>query len=124
MNAKKDRVQPTMTDPVTGLANEALFTIYMEEVNHRGLMHEYSSFFFGLTGLDAIIKQHGPQERNKILSQYAGYLRKFANDDEFLGSLGGDIFVALIKTDRTNAFLNSIEAVDIETVNKGNICFV
>lgn len=121
MNAKKDHISSTMTDPVTGLADESLFTIYMDEVNHRGMMWEYSSIFFGVTGLDSVVKQYGIQERNKILGQYAGYLRKFANDDEFLCSLGGDIFVALIKTDRTNSFLNHIEAVNIETVKNGEI---
>ena len=105
----------------TGLADEGLYLRYAEEINRRGHLSEYSAFYFNIEGLAAVSEQYGFQESRKVLRQYAGHLRRFINNDEFLGHLSGDNFVALIKLARTDTFRRFLSSIEVETVYHGKM---
>ena len=103
------------------LADEGLFLRYAEEINRRGHLTEYAVFYFNVEGLQEISDKYGFRESRKVMRQYAAHLQRFINNDEFLGRLVGDNFVALIKMARTDTFRRYISSIEIETVNHGNV---
>ncbi len=102
-------------------ANEGMYLRYAKEIRLRGHLSEYSAFYFNVEGLSAISEKYGMQESRKVLRQYMEVLSRFANNDEFLGYLGGDNFAALIKLARTDTFRRFIMDVSIETVYRGKL---
>ena len=73
---------------------------YMKKVSKKfamGTIGNYDSYYFNLSGFGLINKRFGGIEGNRIMLRYANKLRENVNDDEILGHLGGDNFVALIK---------------------------
>ena len=103
------------------VADEGLFLRYAEEINRREHLREYSAFYFNVEGLQQISEKQGFMESRKALRQYEGHLIKFLGNDEFLGRLAGDNFVALIKLARTDTFRRYISHVDVETVFHGKV---
>ncbi|MBR1635810.1 MAG: EAL domain-containing protein [Lachnospiraceae bacterium] len=106
---------------VAGMADEGLFLRYAEEIRLRGHLSEYSAFYFNIEGLQEISEKYGFQESRKVTRQYSGHLLKFLGNDEFLGYLSGDNFVALIKLARTDTFRRFISDIEVETVYHGKV---
>ena len=105
----------------SGLVDEGLYLRYAKELRLRGHLSEYSAFYFNVEGLASVSDKYGYQESKKVLRQYMGILKKFANNDEFLGYLGGDNFAALIKLARTDTFRRFISDIKVETVYRGKM---
>ena len=73
---------------------------YMRKISKKcamGMIGNYDSFYFNLAGFGLVNKRYGGMEGNRIIYRYSNKLREFVDDDEVLGHLGGDNFVALIK---------------------------
>ncbi|MBR1628410.1 MAG: EAL domain-containing protein [Lachnospiraceae bacterium] len=102
-------------------ANEGMYLRYAKEIRLRGHLPEYSAFYFNVEGISEVSEKYGFQESKKVLTQYMGILQRFANNDEFLGYLGGDNFVALMKLARTDTFRRFLSDVVVETVYRGKV---
>ncbi len=94
-----------LTDVVTGLPNTQGFLRNVEKVYNQNKITNYNSYYFNLKRFGLINKKFGKNEADEIICRYARILRDFIDEDEFVGRLGGDNFVALIKKERTNDFI-------------------
>ena len=115
MMEKADR--QGMLQVLTGLPNAGG---YMREVGRKyqeRKVDTYDSYYFNLTGYGLINKQFGQKEGDAVMKRYVGILLADLEEDELLGHLGGDNFVALIhQGERSRQFQKQIEHVETYAV--------
>lgn len=99
------------TDFLTELPNTIGFIGYVQELVRTDELIQYNGLFFNLSHFSLINKRFGVKETDRIICRYVEKIREFLEDGECVARLGGDNFVALIKKERTHAFLDYIAAV-------------
>lgn len=99
------------TDQLTGLPNTGGFLTYIDEVIAKGEIIKYNAFYFNLARFSLVNKRFGTKETDTIVYRYANEVAGFLQEGECLGRLGGDNFVAIVKKERTQDFLNFISGV-------------
>lgn len=102
----------SLTDNLTGLPNSGGFMSRANDIKKKNELIKYSAFYLNLACFSLVNKRFGFQETDKILQRYARKLTDFLIEDECVGRLGGDNFVALILKERTYDFLNYISEVE------------
>ena len=105
---------------LTGLPNAGG---YLKEVSLRiknGTIIGYTAFCFNLKGFGNINQRYGLESGNRILVQFTGMATKFLLEDEVLGHLGGDNFVALIKRERKEKFCRLLNGIEVEIPTQNN----
>lgn len=103
--------QSIMTDSMTGLPNTQGFLRNVKEVFQKQHITQYNSYYFNLKRFGLVNKKFGKREADAIICRYAKILREFLNEDEYVGRLGGDNFVALIKKERNQEFIELLSGV-------------
>ncbi len=98
-------------DSLTGLPNSGGFLSYIDEQLKAGKLLQYNMYYFNLTRFGLINKRFGVKETDRVIARYASVLVEFLQEGERLGRLGGDNFVALIRKERNEEFLELIGGV-------------
>lgn len=98
-------------DSLTGLPNSGGFLSYIDEQLKNGALLQYNTYYFNLTRFGLINKRFGVKETDRIISRYASIVLEFLQEGERLARLGGDNFVALVRKERNDAFLELISGV-------------
>lgn len=101
------------TDILTGLPNSGGFLTYMDEVLSQGKLTEYNAFYFNLSRFSLVNKKFGSRETDLIIARYCNALKAFLEEGECLGRLGGDNFVALIRKEKTEGFLELLSGTEV-----------
>ena len=101
-----------LSDALTGRPNAGGFLTYVDEVLAKGEIADYNAYYFNLARFGLVNKRFGVKETDNIIRRYSMILRHFITKGECVGRLGGDNFVALIRKDRTDAFLKLLEGVE------------
>ncbi len=102
-----------LVDSRIGLPNTQGFVAGIEKLINEKTIHAYNAYCFNLKRFGLINKKFGNNEADLMLIRYAEALKEFINEDECIGRLGGDHFIALIKRDRTDDFLRFLSGVKI-----------
>ena len=102
----------TLTDSLTGLPNSGGYIAFANERMQRNQIERYTAFYFNLSCFSMVNKRFGVNETDMILQRYGQELVKFLKEDECVGRLGGDNFVALIFKERADDFLKLIAGVE------------
>lgn len=105
--------QSVLTDASTGMLNSQGYLKQASALFKKHDATEYNSYYINLKRFSLVNKKFGTGEADAILRRYAVRLREFANEDECVGRLGGDNFVALIKRERTEEFLQFLAGVKL-----------
>jgi diguanylate cyclase (GGDEF)-like protein len=100
-----------MTDFITGMPNADGYIRYVVGLFMRQELIKYNAYYFNLKGFGLINRKFGQKETDKIIQRYAKVLNDFIDGEEVVGRLGGDNFVALIRKERTQEFLDLIAEV-------------
>lgn len=100
------------TDSLTGLPNSGGFLTYVDELLDKQELIRYNAYYFNLTRFSLVNKQFGTKETDTIIARYAKELMHHVEEGECIGRLGGDNFVALIKKEHTDAFLEMLSGVE------------
>ncbi len=103
---------------LTGLPNAGG---YLKQVNDRiknGTITDFTAFYFNLKGFGNINQRYGMESGDKILVQITDKITSFLQEDEVLGHLGGDNFVALIKKDRKEKFCRQLNGIEVNLESK------
>ncbi len=98
-------------DSLTGLPNSGGFLSYIDEQLKKGALLQYNTYYFNLTRFGLINKRFGVKETDRIIARYASIVLEFLQEGERLARLGGDNFVALIRKERNDEFLEFISGV-------------
>ncbi len=109
-----------MTQYLTGLPNSGGFISFATRKMITGDLKRYNSYYFNLKGFGLINRRFGPEETDNIIVRYTRVLMEFASEEEIIGHLGGDNFVALIYKERTEDFLNLIQKTDVFGIKDGS----
>lgn len=89
--------QMGLTQFLTGLPNAGGYMLEVSKKFQERVIDQYDAYYFNLNGFGLINKQYGQKQGDEIIKRYAGVLRRSIEEDELIGHLGGDNFVALIK---------------------------
>ncbi|WP_051656560.1 putative bifunctional diguanylate cyclase/phosphodiesterase [Butyrivibrio sp. AE3004] len=98
---------------LTGLPNAGG---YIDEIQKRildGTIKNYTAFYFNLKGFGNINQRYGMQNGDRIIVQFSEKVCDFLIDDEVLGHLGGDNFVAIVKKERKEKFCRLLNGIEI-----------
>ncbi|WP_235498300.1 diguanylate cyclase [Frankia sp. R43] len=92
-------------DPLTGLANRALFTTELTEAVEEHHSHQLSvvTLFCDLDEFKAVNDALGHAAGDELLRAVAMRLRTAVRDDDLVARIGGDEFAVLIRDARRNA---------------------
>lgn len=101
-----------MTDFMTELPNADGYMRYVKELFHRKELAKYNSYYLNLKSFGLMNRKFGQKETDEIIKRYAKILKDYTDNEEIIGRLGGDNFVALIRKERTAEFLKLIAGVD------------
>jgi diguanylate cyclase (GGDEF)-like protein len=101
-----------LTDFMTGLPNADGYMRYANKLfakNHG--LSAYNSYYINLKGFGLVNRKFGQKEADEVIKRYARILKSFTEGEECVGRLGGDNFVALIRKERTQEFLQLLSSV-------------
>ncbi|MCR5421327.1 MAG: bifunctional diguanylate cyclase/phosphodiesterase [Lachnospiraceae bacterium] len=105
------------TDYMTQLPNTAYFMKFSNDLGIRGILNKYTLIFSNLKGFNYINQQMGSQAGDSVLKEYSKKLKNFYSSDEIIARFGGDNFVALLKNERVEEYINYISNINISIVN-------
>ena len=77
-------------------------------------LSDYSSFCFNIKAFGDINRNYGRKKGNEVLNAYGIAVKSLIEEDEILGHMGGDNFIALIGKPRQKTFMDSIEDVKVQ----------
>ncbi len=105
--------QSAITDLLTGASNTAgLFQFgSMLQAQHR--LHNYTGAFLNLKNFKYINQRFGTRIGDTLLRKYTLRVQDQLAEDELFARLGGDNFVALIRKEHSDAFLNFASSVRV-----------
>lgn len=109
----------SLTQYLTGLPNSGGFIAFATRKMVAGEIKNYNSYYFNLKGFGLINRRFGSEETDNIIRRYARVLLEFCREDELIGHLGGDNFVALIRKERTGDFLKLLEKTEVYGIRDG-----
>ena len=99
---------------ITGLPNASGYLHLITDIMKKDIpLSNYSAFYFNLKDFGDINRSFGREKGDNLLWQYSSYISDFSDDDEIIGHLGGDNFMALIKRDRKDDFIRLISDVTL-----------
>lgn len=108
--AKLARIS-AVTDPATGIANAVGVSAFLSDCIARGTADAYTMLYLNIKNFSYLNQRLGPQSGDIILKKYAQRLKDFMRRDEICGRLNDDNYLAVIKNERIDKFLNFIEDV-------------
>lgn len=119
MYLKKGLKKAYVTQKVSGLPNQVGYMAKVLECVKKNSYDAYTAFYFNLRGFGLLNYEFDEKEVDVILKRYGRELKKRLVEDEEVGHLGGDNFVAFIKKDRSEYFLNQIKSIQTYGMYKG-----
>lgn len=105
--------QSSMIDVKSGLPNGHGFMEVLERKYKEGTHIHYNAYYMNLKRFGLVNRRFGQIESENIIVKYGEQLKAYAQQDECIGRLGGDNFVALIKKERTKEFLDLLKGVEV-----------
>ncbi|MBO7702834.1 MAG: EAL domain-containing protein [Solobacterium sp.] len=94
MIGKADR--QALMQALTGLPNASGYMREVGRMFQERIIDQFDAYYFNLASYGLINKQFGQKEGDEVMCRITAILRASLADDEVLGHLGGDNFVALI----------------------------
>ncbi len=82
---------------------------------------KYNSYFINLRGFGLINKMYGAEVGDIAIIRYSQILAESVEEDELVGHLGGDNFVAFVRRDRHDEFVKKMSLVSFDLKYKRNI---
>ena len=99
---------------LSGLPNASGYMREVENLKKNGNISSYSAFYFNIKRFGIINREIGQENGDDLLRLYADRLREFIEEDELIGHLGGDNFMALIHRERQELMTEFLAGVPLE----------
>lgn len=101
-------------DGLTGIPNLTTFYAHGNRLISVGKLSRYDALYFNVRNFKYINRMVDYQGGDSVMIQYAHQVCDFLIEDEMIARLGGDNYVALIRRDRTKAFLQYLRDIMVE----------
>ncbi len=102
-----------VTDNTTGICNHAGFIRYACEIMAKTGIQDYHSFRFNIKNFKIVAKRFGNKRVFDIFRAYGRSIDRFLGEDGKLAYLGGDNFVAMVKDERAEEFIEFLGGVPV-----------
>jgi|GEM_PF-937837 len=109
----------TSTQFISGLPNASGYMREVEFIRKKQDISMYSAFYFNIRRFGSINRDIGQENGDELLRLYADRLKSFVEEDEVLGHLGGDNFMALIKRSRQEKMTELLSGIRLEIETGG-----
>lgn len=109
------------SDMMTGLPNLKSFLAFLGMLMHKGIASQYNAYYINVRNFKYVNKLSDQQSGDASMIQYAQRLAALADKDEIVGRLGGDNFVALIKREENDSFLEGIKGIPVDVTTKSGL---
>ncbi|MDO4475775.1 MAG: GGDEF domain-containing phosphodiesterase [Lachnospiraceae bacterium] len=104
------------TEIQTGLPNAYGYMYVIDKKIAQGTATNYNAYYLDVRGVGALNRQYGKEITDEVLSRYTQKLSTWFLEDELLGRLGGNLYVALARRSRNDEFLRMISDIPVEIV--------
>ena len=101
----------SVTDAVTGIANTEGISAFIADCCAKGEEASYTALYTNIKNFRYFNRQLGAKYGDVILKKYAERLKDFLRRDEICGRLADDTFLAIVKNERVNKFLEHISDI-------------
>ena len=101
----------SVTDAVTGIANTEGINTFIADCCTQGMETSYTALYTNIKNFRYFNRQLGAKYGEIILKKYAERLKDFLRRDEICGRLADDTFLAIVKNERVNKFLEHISDI-------------
>ncbi len=108
-----------MVHYLTGLPNAGGYLQSIMMLSRTTDLQRYTGFYFNLKSFGNYNMRYGTDVGDKIIIQFTAKVSAFLDEEELIGHLGGDNFVALVKKERKEKFCRLLNGVDV-TINVGD----
>lgn len=102
------------TEMETGLLNTYGFLYKVNTYIRHGKILAYNAFYFDIVGMSNINSKFGNDKGSEIIRLYVEYIGRWLQEGELFARFGGNYFLALVKKERTNEFLEILADTPIE----------
>lgn len=102
-----------VTENTTGICNHAGFIRYGYELMAKTGLQGYHSLRFNIKNFKIIAKRFGDRQVFDVFRAYGRAIDRFLGEDGKLSHLGGDNFVALVRDERTDEFIDFLMGVPV-----------
>ena len=108
------------TQYLTGLPNSGGYLQKVGEIFRRGDITGFDVYYYNIKGMGFLNMKFSQREGDEIIRRHAALMHDAKLDGECIGHLGGDNFVAMIRKERRDEFLDMLQnGVDISITHKG-----
>ncbi len=101
------------TDGATGISNSLGVYQFIGSLCARGVEAAYTGLFMNIKNFRYVNQRYGGKNGDIVLKKYATRIKDFLESDETVGRMGGDNFVAIVKNEHLNDFLDFISKIRI-----------
>lgn len=101
------------TDAKSGLLNTQGYGEELGKLVHKEEVLNYNAYVFNLRNFSLVNRKYGTEEADKIILKYCKVLKSYFEEGELLARMGSDNFMALVRRDRTEQFLEMLQGMYI-----------
>lgn len=105
--------QLASTEKQSGLPNSYGFILAIVDKIYAGNLTDFNAYYLDIARMGLFNRKYGNTVGDDIIQGYIRILKDFMDDDEVLGRLGGNYFVALVKKPKNNKFLELLSGVHV-----------
>jgi diguanylate cyclase (GGDEF)-like protein len=100
-------------DFLTGVNSLPHFLAYIEELRDHEMLSDYWGFYFNIHNFKYVNKVFDYEQGDIIMRKYANIVSDYLRSSEMLARIGGDNYVAVIRKENVDRFLELIQSVKI-----------
>ncbi|AEE17131.1 EAL domain-containing protein [Treponema brennaborense] len=112
---KDENLRLYTTDPITGLPNKYLMHKETDTLIRENRLSAYSFAYFNIKDFVLINNRIGFDGGNKVLAEFARKAGLLLEPEERLFHTGADNFIAILKKERVNFVIFSLNHIQLET---------
>ena len=109
------------TDGTTGAPNVNGVTRFISTLCTKGEEADYTALFINIKNFRGITQSLGAKHGDTVLKKYSMRIHDHLKNDEIFGRLGGDNFVAIVRNEHLESFLELLSAVHLHINQNGRI---
>lgn len=114
-------------DEASGAYNTTGYVMEGQKIIDSGMGQQYTALYLNISKFKLINQMYGHEIGNVVLTMIAKNLNQYLKDlgeGQLIGRLGGDNFVALVKDNHLDAFLDHFVDYDLQICHDGSEIFL
>lgn len=106
-------IKSANTDVASGLPNTYGYISDVDKLSQTEDITNYNAYYIDIVRMGRINSVYGKALGDEVIKRYGKYVRAKLAKNEIFGRLGGDFFVALVRREHTDSFLQILSDVPV-----------